>query len=128
MRFRKFLRNLSFGSRAFPALPIAPDLLAQLADHASDAVLIADVRCADQPIVYVNAAFEKLTGYPRAEAVGKNCRYLQGAERLQSAIDTIRDAIALGESCEVRLRNYRKDGTMFWNGLRLAPLGPSGPT
>ena len=89
-------------------------------------MLIADVGQPDQPIVYVNAAFERLTGYARAEVLGKNCRYLQGADRLQPEIDEIRQAIAGGDGCEVRLRNYRKDGTMFWNQLRLSPLGPEG--
>jgi PAS domain S-box-containing protein/diguanylate cyclase (GGDEF)-like protein len=105
---------------------IGPELFAQLADEASDAILIADLRRRGQPIVYANAAFQRLTGYRRDEALGKNCRYLQGADRLQPQIDEIRQAIAAGAACEVRLRNYRKDGTLFWNSLRLTPLGPSG--
>lgn len=109
-----------------PANTIAPELFAQLADHASNAVLIADIGERDQPISYVNAAFERLTGYDRADVLGKNCRYLQGADRLQPGVGEIRQAIAAGAGCEVRLRNYRKDGTLFWNQLRLSPLGPDG--
>lgn len=105
---------------------MAPQLFAELADHACDAVLIAEIGRPDQAIVYANAAFERLTGYRRDDALGKNCRYLQGADRLQPEIDEIRRAIAMGTGCEVRLRNYRKDGTLFWNSLRLAPLGPRG--
>jgi len=101
-------------------------LLVELADSASDAVLIADMQAPDQEIVYVNDAFEQLTGYARSDAVGKNCRYLQGADRLQPEIETVREAIAEGSGCEALLRNYRKDGSMFWNRLRLAPLGPTG--
>lgn len=105
---------------------MAPELFVKLADQASDAVLIADLCRPDQAIVYANDAFERLTGYRRDEVLGKNCRYLQGADRLQPEIDEIRQAIATGTGCEVRLRNYRKDGTLFWNSLRLAPLGPNG--
>jgi len=105
---------------------IAPELFAQLANHAGDAILIADIGKPGQAIVYANAAFERLTGYRPDEAIGKNCRYLQGADRLQPEIDHIREAIATGTDCEVRLRNYRKDGTLFWNHVRLTPLGPRG--
>lgn len=105
---------------------VALELFAELADRASDAMLIADIGRLGQPIVYANAAFERLTGYRREEALGKNCRYLQGADHLQPEIDQMREAIAEGAACEVRLRNYRKDGSLFWNRLRLQPLGPSG--
>jgi PAS domain S-box-containing protein/diguanylate cyclase (GGDEF)-like protein len=105
---------------------MAPELFANLAEHSGDAILVADIRRPDHAIVYANAAFERLTGYRPDEALGKNCRYLQGADRLQPEIDRIRGAIAAGTGCEVRVRNYRKDGTLFWNRLRLAPLGPGG--
>jgi PAS domain S-box-containing protein/diguanylate cyclase (GGDEF)-like protein len=134
---RPFLEDLSVLRRTFlrywPPIfgpskteALAPELFAELADHASDAVLIADICRPGQAIVYANPAFERLTGYRRDEVLGKNCRYLQGADRLQPEIDEIRHAIATGTDCEVRLRNYRKDGALFWNSLRLAPLGPSG--
>ena len=87
-----------------------------------EGVLIADLRARGQPIVAVNAAFEKITGYSAAEAIGKNCRYLQGSDRLQPEIDEIRGALADGRACSVTLRNYRRDGTMFRNALRLVPL------
>lgn len=119
--FHKYWSTITSGAGA---KGVAAQLFAELADHASDAVLIADLSRPGQAIVYANAAFERLTGYRRDEALGKNCRYLQGADRLQPEIDEIRRAIATGTGCEVRLRNYRKDGTLFWNSLRLAPLGP----
>jgi PAS domain S-box-containing protein len=91
-------------------------------DHGSDGVLIADMCMGDQPIVHVNPTFERITGYAAAEAIGKNCRYLQGSDRLQPEIAEIRAALAEGRACSVTLRNYRRDGTMFRNALRLVPL------
>ncbi len=91
-------------------------------DRVSDGLLIADMRSRGQPIVHVNAAFEKITGYPAQEVIGKNCRYLQGSDRLQPEIAEIRDALEEGRPCSVTLRNYRRDGTMFRNALRLEPF------
>ncbi|MBG6120546.1 MULTISPECIES: putative bifunctional diguanylate cyclase/phosphodiesterase [unclassified Sphingobium] len=91
-------------------------------DHVSDGVLIADMRLRGHPIVQVNPAFETITGYSAAEVIDKNCRYLQGNDRLQPEIAEIRAALAEGRSCAVTLRNYRRDGAMFRNALRLEPL------
>ncbi|HVI29975.1 putative bifunctional diguanylate cyclase/phosphodiesterase [Hansschlegelia sp.] len=103
-----------------PALPQAASLVAL--DHISDGVLIADMRMRGQPIVQVNSAFEAITGYSPDEAIGKNCRYLQGSDRLQPEIAEVRAALEEGRACSVILRNYRRDGTMFRNALRMAPL------
>lgn len=89
---------------------------------AQEGVLVSDMRSADARIVYVNPAFEKITGYAREEAVGKNCRYLQGSDRLQPEIGLMREALATGKATQVRLRNYRKDGSLFWSELHLVPL------
>ncbi|MES2444926.1 MAG: EAL domain-containing protein [Pseudomonadota bacterium] len=88
----------------------------------ADGVLIADMRMRGQPIVQVNPAFEAITGYAAADAIGKNCRYLQGSDRLQPEIAEVRAALAEGRPCSVTLRNYRRDGTLFRNALRLIPL------
>lgn len=88
----------------------------------ADGVLIADMRMRGQPIVQVNPAFEAITGYAATEAIGKNCRYLQGSDRLQPEVAEVRAALAEGRPCSVTLRNYRRDGTMFRNALRLTPL------
>lgn len=102
--------------------PPPPSAVALALEHVSDGVLIADMRVRGQPIVHVNAAFEAITGYAEAEVTGKNCRYLQGSDRLQPEIAEIRAALAEGRSCAVTLRNYRRDGSMFRNALRLLPL------
>jgi PAS domain S-box-containing protein len=116
----------NFGRMSVPApesIAPPPEAAAALVmAHSGDGVLIADMRARGQPIVGVNAAFEAITGYSSAETIGKNCRYLQGNDRLQPEIQDIRSALAEGRSCSVTLRNYRRDGSMFRNALRLEPL------
>ncbi|WP_195908458.1 bifunctional diguanylate cyclase/phosphodiesterase [Novosphingobium sp. Gsoil 351] len=100
-----------------------PDRASVIAlEHSSEGMLIADMRLRGQPIVHVNPAFEAITGYPAVEAMGKNCRYLQGSDRLQPEIAEIRTALVEGREASVTLRNYRRDGTMFRNALRLVPV------
>jgi PAS domain S-box-containing protein/diguanylate cyclase (GGDEF)-like protein len=86
-----------------------------------DAVVVADMRERDAPLVLVSEQFSTITGYRQTEALGKNCRYLQGSDRLQPELDQVRDALRDGKTTTVTLRNYRKDGTLFWNELTLAP-------
>jgi PAS domain S-box-containing protein len=85
-------------------------------------VTIVDARADDMPIVYVNRAFEEVTGYSAVEVVGRNCRLLQGADRAQAGVDAIRAALAGGVPVRTRLRNYRRDGTVFWNEVFISPL------
>ena len=99
------------------------DVASAVVEGAQDGVLVADMRSPDARLVYVNSAFETITGYSREEAIGKNCRYLQGGDRLQPEIAAMRKALAAGAAIRVRLRNYRKDGELFWNDLHLAPIG-----
>jgi PAS domain S-box-containing protein/diguanylate cyclase (GGDEF)-like protein len=119
-RFGRLFRN-PVPEKLF--LPV--DAAAVALDHSGEGVMIADMRARGHPIVQVNAAFESITGYPAAEAIGKNCRYLQGNDRLQPEIDEIRAALVEGRPCAVTLRNYRRDGSMFRNALRLFPLRAS---
>ncbi|MDE2294517.1 MAG: diguanylate cyclase [Gammaproteobacteria bacterium] len=96
-------------------------------DEAPEGIALVDAVAPGQPVVYVNAAFERLTGYAAAELVGRNLRLLQGSDTEQSARATLREAIGRGEACRVRLRNYRKDGTLFWSEIAIVPLyGPHG--
>lgn len=122
MKFWK-LKSAGLPADTLPGLPPPPATAAAVAmAQGADGVLIADMRLRGQPIVQVNPAFEAITGYAAAEAIGKNCRYLQGSDRLQPEIAEIRAALDGGRSCSVTLRNYRRDGSLFRNALRLTPL------
>ncbi len=85
-------------------------------------MLIADALQPDMPIIHINPAFETITGYSQAEIIGRNCRFLQGTERDQPEIEEIRQALKEGRPCEVILRNFKKDGALFWNQLHIAPV------
>jgi PAS domain S-box-containing protein len=89
---------------------------------ANTGILITDPHQPDNPIIYANPAFEQITGYRVDEALGRNCRFLQGAETDPEARATIRAALAEERHCHVVLKNYRKDGTFFWNELFIAPV------
>ncbi len=91
--------------------------------EASDsAIMIVNVRHPDQPIEYVNGAFERITGYAYADAVGRNCRFLQGSDHDQPDLKVLGEAVANGTEARVLLRNYRKDGRLFWNQLSVSPV------
>lgn len=85
-------------------------------------ISIADARHDDLPLVYVNDGFVELTGYQRDEAIGQNCRFLQGEATKDEPVTRMREAIENEASVAVELRNYRKDGTMFWNRVTLSPI------
>lgn len=86
------------------------------------AMAISDPHQPDMPLVFVNEAFEQLTGYPAAESLGRNCRFLQGADTDRATVRRLRDAIAARQEVSVELINYRKDGSSFWNALRVTPV------
>jgi PAS domain S-box-containing protein len=89
---------------------------------ASNGIIITDALKSDNPIIYFNSAFQRLTGYSEKEILNHNCRFLQGKDREQNPLKILRKAINKGESCQVTLRNYKKDGTMFWNDLYIMPI------
>ncbi len=88
----------------------------------SNGIVIADAREPDMPIIYINPAFERMTGYEAQEVIGRNCRFLQGEDKDQPALDELREALREGKCCTVILSNYRKDGTLFWNNLSISPI------
>ncbi|MBB4657610.1 PAS domain-containing protein [Parvularcula dongshanensis] len=86
------------------------------------AVCLSDPRRADMPIVFANRAFCDLTGYALEEVLGRNCRFLQGADTNPDRVAEIKDALARRDVIVTELVNYRKDGTPFWNALHLGPI------
>lgn len=90
--------------------------------HTVNGVVITDATQAHNPIVHVNAGFTRLTGYEACEVIGRNCNFLQGRERDQPEVAHLRAAIAAGQSLTVVIRNFRKDGTPFWNQVELSPV------
>ena len=99
-----------------------PELLEKVANETAEGITISDMSLPDSPLIYLNEGFERLTGYSRAESLGKNCRFLQGERTNPQAVQKIRRAIDSGQSCTVELLNYRKNGTPFWNRLSISPL------
>ncbi len=85
-------------------------------------IVITDPNQPDNPIVYVNPAFERMTGYTAEEIAGRNCRFLQGSTWDQPPLDVLRAALEEGRDCKVVLQNYRKDGSPFWNELSVSPV------
>ncbi|MEP2722579.1 PAS domain-containing protein [Roseibium sp.] len=86
-------------------------------------MVVTDPRQPDAPIVLANEAFLKLTGYSASEVIGRNCRFLQGADTAPEAIEAIRRGIAADDHfVTVELLNYRKDGSAFWNQLEISPV------
>jgi diguanylate cyclase (GGDEF)-like protein/PAS domain S-box-containing protein len=88
----------------------------------STAIIITDPRQEDNPIVWVNPAFEAVSGYELTEVLGRNARFLQNGDRSQPEIDELREAVAAGRSHTCTLRNYRKDGGLFWSRMHIFPV------
>jgi diguanylate cyclase (GGDEF)-like protein/PAS domain S-box-containing protein len=91
-------------------------------NSANDGITVADLSLADRPLIFINQAFEHMTGYKQADVIGRNCRFLQGALHDQPELFIIRQAINNLTTCRVTLKNFKKDGTLFWNELSLAPI------
>lgn len=103
-------------------LMINARLLQRMVDASQDGIVVAELEGDDTILIYANKAFETLTGYSSDEVLYQDCRFLQAGDRDQVALQVIRDAMARGEPVRQRLRNYRKDGTHFWNELSITPV------
>lgn len=101
---------------------LIPQVLSAILDECVNGVTLADPDLEDSPIVYANKAFERLTGYNQEDIIGHNCRFLQGKDREQAGRYQISEAMKSHESVEVTLHNYKKDGTLFFNRLKITPL------
>ena len=97
-------------------------LLQLVVDASCDGIVVAEQEGDDNILIYANQAFEVLTGYPVNDILYRDCRFLQGGERHQPGLQLIREALARREPCRQILRNYRKDGSAFWNELSITPV------
>lgn len=91
----------------------------------STGIVIADATKPNRPLIYCNAAFVKMTGYTLEDTIGKNCKFLQGVDTDPAAVAEIRQALREERECKVVLKNYRKDGSYFWNELIISPVRDS---
>ncbi len=112
------VRDITERRRAEQALR----LRTRAVEAAENGIIIVNVRHPEQPIEYVNPAFERITGYASNEVLGRNCRFLQGEDRDQPELEHLRSALRTGTEGHALLRNYRKDGRLFWNQITLSPV------
>ncbi|NVZ62842.1 PAS domain-containing protein [Pseudomonas gingeri] len=101
---------------------INPKLLQLVIDASNDGIVVAEQEGEDNILIYANPAFERLTGYSNEEILYQDCRFLQSGDRDQPNLELIREALRTRKPCRQILRNYRKDGTHFWNELSISPV------
>ncbi|KPQ29748.1 MULTISPECIES: PAS domain S-box protein [unclassified Halomonas] len=101
---------------------ISPALLERMVDASEDGIVVAEQEGDENILIYVNKGFERLTGYSADEILYRDCRFLQNEDRDQAPLGAIREALGEGKPSRQVLRNYRKDGTMFWNELSITPV------
>ncbi|MDJ0728413.1 MAG: diguanylate cyclase [Crocosphaera sp.] len=118
----KKLELIEVSQQFHQEIPLESHLLYQAIAATNNSIIITDATASDYPIIYVNPGFEIMTGYSLEEVAGKNCRFLQGSDRQQPQLEQIRHCLKQGQSCHVTLRNYRKDGSLFWNEMSLSPI------
>jgi PAS domain S-box-containing protein len=97
-------------------------LLQMVVNASNDGIVVAEREGEDRPLIYVNPAFERLTGYTLDEILYQDCRFLQSGDRDQPGLVAIREALDSGGTCREIVRNYRKDGTLFWNEFSLSTV------
>lgn len=101
---------------------INAQLLQLVIDASNDGIVVAEQEGDDNILIYANAAFERLTGYDSDEILYQDCRFLQNGDRQQPALQLIREAVRSQTPCRQIIRNYRKDGQIFWNELSITPV------
>ncbi|TDK57572.1 PAS domain-containing protein [Pseudomonas moraviensis] len=102
---------------------INASLLQMVINASNDGIVVAEKEGEqDNILIYVNPAFERMTGYSSEEILYQDCRFLQAGDRDQPSLQLIRETLRDGGSCREILRNYRKDGTPFWNELSLSTI------
>ncbi len=101
---------------------ISPALLERIVNASDDGIVVAEQEGDETILIYANQGFERLTGYSVDEILYRDCRFLQNGDRDQPAIDRVRTALREGKPCREVLRNYRKDGSQFWNELSITPV------
>nr|AML77182.1 putative LOV domain-containing protein [Pseudoneochloris marina] len=104
------------------SVPAAAGNLTKVLSGLRHTFVVADATLPDCPLVYASDGFYDMCGYSREEVLGHNCRFLQGEGTDPVEIAKIRDAVKKGKACSVRLLNYRKDGSPFWNLLTVTPV------
>ena len=92
------------------------------ADEATMSVVFSDPNTADNPMIFVSDEFENQTGYAPREAIGKNCRFLQGPDTNTYAVEAIRQGLKAQTRFTIDILNYKKDGSPFLNRLRIRPI------
>uniref|UniRef100_UPI0028AE384E PAS domain S-box protein n=2 Tax=Pseudomonas TaxID=286 RepID=UPI0028AE384E len=97
-------------------------LLQLMVEQSNDGIVVAEQEGDDSILIYVNPAFQHLTGYYADDILYQDCRFLQGEDHDQESLAVIRKAIREGRPCRQVLRNYRKDGSLFWNELSITPV------
>lgn len=105
---------------------ISPELLERIVDASEDGIVVAEQEGDENILIYVNKGFERLTGYSADEILYRDCRFLQGDDRDQQSLGAIRQALMDGLPSREVLRNYRKDGSMFYNELSITPVFDEG--
>lgn len=101
---------------------LSNNIYLQALNSAKSGIIITDNRQPDNPIIYCNQAFENITGYSHNEIIGHNCRFLQSKDRSQPERQIIKDAVKTGSECKIEIRNYKKNGNLFWNELIISPV------
>ncbi len=101
---------------------VDPNLLKTMVESTPEGVAICEATSGNWNVTYVNSALEQLTGYQADAMIGRNLRFLQADDHDQEGLAKIREALKDGKPCRTIVRNYRSDGTQFFNEIMLAPL------